>query len=285
MKTIVIAGGTDGIGKALAATRLGNGDTVVVIGRSEVKGKAFLETAATVGAQDRAFFIPADLSLLGENERVLKKLRARFPTIDALVLCARHYRTERALTADGIEENFALFYLSRYLLGHGLVDTLSAAEQPVVVNVAGPGASLSVVRWDDLELRHGYHGGAALGQGGKLNDLLGVTFAERYGDSGIRYVLIHPGVTATSFSGEYDDVTLRQILSMQSFAKPVEAALPPIVDAIDAPPAEPLSAFVEGLRIGVKDRSFAPDAAERLDAATERILEEHRGRTGGPGGN
>jgi NAD(P)-dependent dehydrogenase (short-subunit alcohol dehydrogenase family) len=285
VKTIVIAGGTDGIGKALAAGRLGDGDTVVVIGRSEVKGKAFLDTAAALGAQDRAHFIQADLSLLAENERVVGELRTRFPVLDALILCARHYRTERAETADGLEENFALFYLSRYLFGHGLADALSAAEQPVVVNVAGPGSSLSVVRWDDLELRRGYHGGAALGQGGKLNDLLGVAFAERYGDRGIRYVLIHPGVTATSFSGEYDAQTQRQILAMQSFAKPVEAALPPIVAAVDAPPAEPLSAFVEGVRIGVSDQSFDRDAARRLEAATERILRDHRGPATAPDEN
>jgi NAD(P)-dependent dehydrogenase (short-subunit alcohol dehydrogenase family) len=275
---MVIAGGTDGIGKALAEVRLGGGDTVVVIGRSEAKGKAFLDTAGALGAADRAVFLHADLSLIDENERVADELRTRFPTLDVLVFCARHYRTQRAETADGIEENFALFYLSRYLLGHALVDALSAAKDPVVVNVAGPGASLNVVRWDDLELRRGYHGGAALGQGGKLNDLLGVAFAERYGERGIRYVLIHPGVTATSFSGSYDAPTLQQIRSMQSFAKPVEAALPPILAAIDTPPAEPLSAFVEGVRIGVTDRSFDPDAARRLDADTARILLGRRGK-------
>lgn len=278
MKTIVIAGGTDGIGKALAAVRLGGGDTVVVIGRSEAKGKEFLASAAALGAAGRAVFLHADLSLIAENERVADELRSRFTSLDALVFCARHYRTRRAETADGIEENFALFYLSRYLLGHALAGALSEAPAPVVVNVAGPGASLGVVRWDDLELRGGYHGGAALGQGGKLNDLLGVAFAERYGDLGIRYVLIHPGVTATSFSGSYDEATLQQIRSMQSFAKPVEAALPPILAVIDTPPAERLSAFVEGARLGVADRSFDPDAARRLEADTARILLGRRGK-------
>jgi len=275
VKTIVIAGGTDGIGKALADTRLAVGDTVVVIGRNDVKGKAFLDSAEALGARERAVFIKADLSLLAENERIIKTLRSRFAAVDSLVLCARHYRSKRAVTADRLEENFALFYLSRYLLCHGLADALAAADQPVVVNVAGPGASLNAVHWDDLELRRGYHGGAALGQGGKLNDLLGVTFAERYGDRGIRYVLIHPGVTATSFSGSYDEDTLRQILAMQSFAKPVESALPPILAAIDTPPAQALSAFVEGRRIGVDDNSFDRGAAKRLDAVTERLLLEH----------
>ncbi|HEV2638239.1 MAG TPA: SDR family NAD(P)-dependent oxidoreductase [Actinocrinis sp.] len=275
MKTIVICGGTDGIGRALAEARLGSGDTVVVVGRSAAKGEAFLRSAEALGAGPRAHFVRADLSLVAENERVAETVRSRFPVVDALVFCARFYRSERTETAECLEENFALFYLSRYLLGHGLADALERAGQSSVVNVAGPGAGLDLVQWDDLQLRHGYHGGAALGQGGKLNDLLGVRFAERYGHRGIRYVLIHPGVTATGFAGEYDEQTRRHVDALRAQAKPVESALPPILAAIDAPPAEPLSAFVEGRRIDVADGSFDPAAARRLEQATERILAQH----------
>ncbi|MEU9093531.1 hypothetical protein [Streptomyces sp. NPDC048428] len=184
----------------------------------------------------------------------------------------RHYRSRRTETTEGYEENFALFYLSRHVLGQALAEPLSRAQHPVVVNVAGPGAGLELVQWDDLQLARHYHGGAALGQGGKLNDLLGVSYAEQHGPAGIRYVLIHPGVTATGFSGEYDADTLPHIRSMQRDAKPVEAALPPIVDAIDKPTSEPLSAFVEGRRIPVGTRDFDPTAARRLRDLTDRLL-------------
>jgi NAD(P)-dependent dehydrogenase (short-subunit alcohol dehydrogenase family) len=273
VKTLVIAGGTDGIGKALAERHLARGDTVFVIGRNPDKGRAYLERAERHGAADRARFVTADLSLLAQTSAAVDEITREASSVDALVLCARHYQYRRTVTAEGYEENFALFYLSRYLLGHGLVESLRKAERPVVVNVAGPGAGLGVVRWDDLQLRHGYHGGAALGQGGKLNDLLGVAFAERYGaTTGIRYVLIHPGVTATGFSGVYDAETLEHIRSMQQHAKPVSAALPPIVAALDDPPADPLSAFVEGQRIRVDTHGFDRAAAGRLDSITEQLL-------------
>ena len=273
MKTLVIAGGTDGIGKALAERHVAQGDTVFVIGRDPAKGHAYLEWAERHGAADRARFVTADLSLLNQTAAAVDEITREAPSLDALVFCARHYQYRRTVTAEGYEENFALFYLSRYLLGHGLVGTLRKAERPVIVNVAGPGADLGVVRWDDLQLRHGYHGGAALGQGGKLNDLLGVAFAERHGaTTGIRYVLIHPGVTATAFSGVYDAETLEHIQSMQRHAKPVSAALPPIVAAIDAPPAAPLSAFVEGRQIPVDTRGFDRAAADRLERLTEQLL-------------
>ncbi|MFB7278734.1 SDR family NAD(P)-dependent oxidoreductase [Streptomyces hydrogenans] len=274
MSTLVIAGGTDGIGKALAERRLDGGDTVLVIGRDPAKGRAYLERARDRGAGDRARFVTADLSLVADTTAAIERITAEAPAVDALVLCARHYRSRRTVTPEGYEENFALFYLSRYLLGHGLVPALRRAERPVVVNVAGPGAPLGVVRWDDLELRHGYHGGAALGHGGKLNDLLAVAFADRYAaTTDIRYVLVHPGVTATGFSGEYDAETLRHIRSMQRDAKPVSAALPPLVDVLDDPPAAPLSAFVEGRRLRVDTPDFDRSAALRLEQITERLLD------------
>ncbi|MEW2162137.1 SDR family NAD(P)-dependent oxidoreductase [Streptomyces sp. NPDC007084] len=282
-RTVVITGGTDGIGRALADELLERGDTVVVVARNAGKGEAFRRRARQLGAGERAFFVRADLGLLADNERVLEAL-AGFPVIDALVLCARHYRSDRAETAEGIEETFAHFYLSRYVLGHGLAPALLRADRPVVVNVAGPGADLGLVRWDDLEFRADYQGGAALGQGGKLNDLLGVSSAERYGGAGLRYVLIHPGATRTGISGQYDEPTLRYIRELQRTAKPVSEALGPVRDALDTPPPRPLSAFVEGRELPVDTKDFDAAAAHRLDAFTADFLARHRAAADGADG-
>ncbi|GAA3166554.1 hypothetical protein GCM10010466_66690 [Planomonospora alba] len=133
-KTIVISGGTDGMGRALASTYLGRGDTVVIIGRDAAK-------AATLPG---AHFIPADLSLVSENRRVLKEINDRYPAVDALVLCARYFRSSRFVTAEGVEGVFALEYLSRFLLSHGL-------DRPrVIVNVSGPtpGVPTGRIHWD-----------------------------------------------------------------------------------------------------------------------------------------
>lgn len=269
MKTLVIAGGTEGIGRHLAETYARRGDHVVVIGRDEVKAKALLDS---VDGPGRIEFVQADLSLLAETRAVVTQLLARFAAVDALVLCARHYRSARAVTAEGFEENFALFYLSRFLLSHGFRPALEAAPEPVIVNVAGPGADLSLVQWNDLQLEHGYQGGLALGQGGKLNDLLGVAFANQHTGGSTRYVLVHPGVTATSFSGTYDPATLPHINHMKQHGRRVEDSAEPIIRLIDHPPAEPLSAFVEGERISVHTNGFDAAAAGRLDRLTRTLL-------------
>lgn len=86
MRTIVVSGGTSGIGEGLAHAYLDLGDQVVVIGPDPAKGKKLLTTAETKGAGDRAFFLCADLSLVSENQRIIEEIRTRFAQVDALVL-------------------------------------------------------------------------------------------------------------------------------------------------------------------------------------------------------
>lgn len=273
MKTIVISGGTDGIGRGLAATYLNRGDNVVVIGRDAQKGQSFIEAANAAGAGDRASFVPADLSLISENKRVIEDVKANFPVVDALVLCARYYRSTRLETAEGFEYNFALLYLSRFLLSHGLVDVLEKADNPVIMNVGGPGADVGDIRWDDLGYTRGYSGVAAMMHaGGVANDMLGVAFAEKNGSGRTKYVLFNPGSTSSGFTGEYDAATFAQIEMMKKFGKPVERSIAPIIVRVDNPPAEPLSAFAEGAPVSLAHRNFDKGAAMRLYEVTEKLL-------------
>jgi NAD(P)-dependent dehydrogenase (short-subunit alcohol dehydrogenase family) len=271
MSTIAITGGTDGIGRALAEVYLNRGHEVLIVGRSEKKGRAFVEAAQRQGAGDRAHFVAADLSLLSDNAAVIEQVNKLFPTLDTLVLCARYHRSTRVDTPDGLESNFALFYLSRFLLGHGLAENLERAERPVILNVAGPGAT-NDIRWNDLQLRRAYHGTGALGHGGRLNDLLGAGFADLHPGSRIRYILFHPGVVSTSFSGEYDAIVEAQVAQLKIIGKSIEQSIGQILPCLDAPPAEPLSAFVEGRRISVDNRYFDRQQGARLHQITTELL-------------
>ncbi len=262
MATAVITGGTDGIGRALADAYLERGHEVVIVGTSTDKGKDFEAYG------DRAHFLRADLSLVAENHRVLTWITERYPAVDVLVLGARFHRSTRVETPDGFESNFALFYLSRYLLSHGLAGPLGRAERPVVLNFGGSGQT-GPVRWDDLQLRHDYPGTGALGHGGALCDLLGVHFSRVH--PGIPYVIDHPGVVATSFAGEYDIATATFVDRLRTSGKPVAQAVAQILPFLDAPPA-PLTAVLEGIRVPTDTPAFDPGDAARLHHLTEELL-------------
>jgi NAD(P)-dependent dehydrogenase (short-subunit alcohol dehydrogenase family) len=272
VKNIVVSGGTDGMGRAIALHYLRSDARVVIVGRNVEKGLALLGAAKDIGAGERATFIQADLSLVRENNRVVALLKEQLSKIDALLLCARHFRSQRHVTDEGFEDTLATFYLSRFVLGEALAPLLENADRPVILNLAGPGIPGGEVHWEDLGLERGYHGGVALEQGARLNDLLGVAFAKKHEGGRIKYVLLMPGLVSTSFSGDYDAATAIQINEMKKAGKSIADAISPIIEKVDSPPQEGLSAFAEGRAVDLKDAAFDLSAALRLDELTRRLL-------------
>jgi hypothetical protein len=265
-KTVVVTGASAGMGRALAGTYLERGDNVVLVARGQ---------PTDLPSGGRAQLISADLSVIADNERVVAQIKESFASVDVLIFGARHFNSQRLETVDGVEHNLALFYLSRFILAEGLMAELEQSPRPIVMNLAGPGAAEGEIQWDDLGLSRGYHGGLALGQGGRLNDLLGVSFAQRHPDARTRYVLFHPGVVSTSFSGTYDDDVLPMIENLRQSGKPVHEAIRPILEVLDAPPADLLTAFVEGRPFPVTGPAFDPADAERLYLITQSLLPAH----------
>uniref|UniRef100_UPI003F494179 SDR family NAD(P)-dependent oxidoreductase n=1 Tax=Nonomuraea bangladeshensis TaxID=404385 RepID=UPI003F494179 len=269
MKTYVITGGTDGIGAALARTLFSRGDRAVIVGTSPKKGEQLVAEAAS--APGSAVFIQSDLSLVANTRRTVDMLAERYPAIDGVVLCARFMRSHRSVTAEGFESNFALFYLSRLLMSYGLLAPLEQASRPVIVNVAGPGHDTPVA-WDDLQSIRQYDLVHAMFMTGRLNDLLGVTFAERHGGGRVRYVLFHPGTTATSYAGEYDSQTAAYLRRQRRMAKPATDVVAPLLRLLDDPPASPLTAFNLFTELNLHAALFSAKDAERLSLLTEELL-------------
>ncbi|GAA2428378.1 hypothetical protein GCM10010191_46820 [Actinomadura vinacea] len=272
MKTFVITGGTDGIGRAVGLACLDSGHKVAIVGRNADKGAAFLDAAGRLGAAERARFVRADLSLMDQTRQAVRELRTHFAKVDALMLCARHFRSTRLVTAEGLENTFAHFYLSRFVMSYEMTDLLDAADEPVILNVAGPGPNPEEIRWDDLGRERDYDGQGAIMQGGLLNDLLGTGYARIRPSRKVRYVLYNPGSVATALSGEYDAHVAAQIEAMRKTAQPVEKAIVPILDLLNDPPAEPLTASLMGRPIAMDGPGFDPKAAQRLYDQTRELI-------------
>ncbi|MGW0178113.1 SDR family NAD(P)-dependent oxidoreductase [Nocardia sp. NPDC003345] len=266
-KTVVISGGTDGMGRALARARLARGDRVVAIGSSAEKGDALRAEAG-----GRLEFLRADLSSVAENRRILEYLAGEYPSIDALALFANRPWPRRRETAEGLESVFALYYLSRYLLAHGLRPQLAAAPAPVVVSVAGVGATAGAVRWDDMQLTRRYSTVRAQLHAGRANDLLGVAYAESGGGT-VPFVMYHPGFTRSGDLSTLNPLTRTMIRVLARFrARPVEASVAPILDFIDRPPAAALTAVDRGTILDPAFPTLDPVAARRLAGYTEELL-------------
>ncbi|MFF0815342.1 SDR family NAD(P)-dependent oxidoreductase [Rhodococcus sp. NPDC003318] len=273
-RRIVVSGGTDGMGRALALARARRGEHVVVLGSSADKGRRLLADVDRIGATDRVEFVRVDLSDIGATRAVVDHILDRYDVVDALLLFANRQAPRRVVTADGLESTFALYYLSRYILGHGLVPALQRSAAPVIVNVAGTGIEKGRIHWEDLQLEHDYGMVAAQLQAGRANDLLGVAFAARADPTPIPYVLYHPGFTR---SGDLSPLSppLRWMLraAARLRARPVDVSVALIHDFIDHPPDAPLTAIDRGTHLPMTFGTLDPADAQRLAAVTGTLLE------------
>jgi NAD(P)-dependent dehydrogenase (short-subunit alcohol dehydrogenase family) len=280
-KTILITGGTDGIGRGVALHLLAQGHRVIVVGSRTAKGETFLADARQIGAEDRATFFQADLSLMREAQRLIEAVQTQSQALDALVLAAQMQRATSIYhqTEEGFEPVFALAYLSRYTLSFGLLPLLERSNQPVILNVAGPGMK-GEVRWEDIQHQHGYHSLRAIMHTSRLNDLLGVIFAQKHTDSKTRYVLYNPGAVQTpgvmnAFEGRLTRLLVRILYAI--IAWPVSKAILPLLHHLEHQPHASLSAFQRYEPVDLTLPMFHPAKAERLYAMTEEMLHRKRG--------
>lgn len=256
------------MGRAFALARLARGDTVIAIGSNPAKGAALSAEADT----GRFRFLRADLSSTAEARRVAAEIGASADAVDALVLAANRLAPKRIRTAEGLEQTFALYYLSRYLLSHTLTPLLQRSPHPVIISIAGVGVEKGAVNWTDPQLTGEYSAIRAQLQAGRANDLLGVSFAEKFGDT-IPFVLYHPGFTR---SGDLSALplparTMIRILTAIR-ARPIAESIRPLHDFVDHPPHAPLTAIDRDRTLNLSLPTLDPTAARRLDALTEELL-------------
>ncbi|RKT85746.1 short chain dehydrogenase [Saccharopolyspora antimicrobica] len=237
MNTIVITGGTDGMGAALARHYLAAGDQVTVIGRSRSKFDTLVAavTSDDPSAAARAEFIAADLSLVADSRRVVDHLLAHHARIDALVLAASFIRQQRQTTTEGHEASWALFFLSKYVLVTGLAPLLRAAERPVVVNTAVPGARADAVDFEDLEMVRGFTFKRSNAQQRRANELLGVLATDD--NPNLAYITWGPTrLVRSSFAGEVGKgMRIAAAVLGKLLGQRPDAAVRPIIGLIDDP--------------------------------------------------
>ncbi len=273
MRTYVVTGGTDGMGKGLGLHFLGKGDRVIAVASGQARGQRFLDEAARIGAADRAAFIRADLSTVAGMRAVTRQIKSEVEQLDGLVFATQRFQPKRVETADGLEYTFALSYLSRFVIGHGLLEPLERARRPVIFNLAAPDGIPGEIDWDDLQLRRGYKGLRASTQTSRALDLLGADFPQRHPEAKTRYVLYNPMFVKTAMA-EPLPLPLRALTNGLAllFAQRVERAIVPMAAIIEDPPRAALSAFKKGKPLSVEDKAFDPENAARLHRITAEIL-------------
>jgi retinol dehydrogenase-14 len=209
-RTVLVTGGTGGIGKATALGLARLGAHVAITGRHPTRTEdAVREVRAAGGGQVDAFV--ADLSSQSEVRRLAGEVLGRLPRIDVLVNNVGGYWNTRHLTADGLERTFALNHLAPFLLTHLLLDRLKAGAPARVVTVASNAHKLGHIDFDDLQGGRAYSDARAYNQSKLANVLFSYELARRLKGSSVTANALHPGVVRTRFGAE-DPAGARRLL-------------------------------------------------------------------------
>jgi hypothetical protein len=262
------------MGRGLALHYLRQGDRVTVVGSDPTRGRRFLDDAAEAGAASRAAFIQADLTSVSENLRVIAEIKAGHDALDGLILTALRHFSRRVETPDGFEATFALYYVSRFLLGYGLTDLLEKGGSPLIVNVCGVGITKGSIHWDDLSLKRDYGSFTAMLQGGRATDLLGAGYAANHADGRTRYLLHHPGFTDSGTGSLGQPVKTIVKLLAKLIGKPVEKSIQPIIELMDHPPEGRLLAYDRRTPVAPSLPTLDPSDARRLYDLTRHLLDK-----------
>ena len=111
--TVLVTGGTGGIGLATAAGLAALGARVGIVGRSAARGAVAADAVRTKVPSATVDVFVADMSSQAEVRRVAGEVKRAYPRLDVLVNNVGGYWAHRHVTADGLERTLAVNHLLR----------------------------------------------------------------------------------------------------------------------------------------------------------------------------
>lgn len=199
MEYVIVTGATSGIGFQIARCVLSLGFAVIGVGHSsENCAKAEKELHARFPKAVLHFF-PTELLNQRDVLRAAQNIRniiGETHTLCGLINNAGGARSRYMTTEDGIEHQFALNYLSGFLLTSELLPLLLRSNGIVIMTSSKSHNGIKV-HWNDIMLQDGYNPLTAYKQS-KLCDLLfAKAFNMRYANIGVRAYAVDPGLVNT----------------------------------------------------------------------------------------
>ncbi|WP_329480021.1 SDR family oxidoreductase [Kribbella sp. NBC_01484] len=273
-RTVLVTGGTGGIGKATAAGLGILGARVAITGRDRGRAEAAADEIRTAtGAQVDVFV--ADLSSQAEVRRLAVEVLADLARVDVLVNNVGGYWNTRHVTADGLERTFAVNHLAPFLLTQLLLERLGESGTARVVTVSSNAHTAGRIDFEDLQGERSYSGERAYSQSKLANILFTYELARRLQGTSITTNALHPGVVRTAFGAEDPSGVQRVLVPvLRPFLKSPARGAATSIHLASAPGLAQVSGkyFVNGKPKASSARSYDEAAARRLWEISEELV-------------
>jgi retinol dehydrogenase-14 len=209
-KTVLVTGGSGGIGRATALALARMGADLAITGRDRDRTESAAREIRAVGGRKADVFV-ADMSSQSEVRRLAAEVLQCLPRIDVLVNNVGGYWNTRHVTTDRLERTFALNHLAPFLLTNLLLDRLRDSAPARVVMVSSNAQALGRLDFGDLQCERLYSGARAYNQSKLANVMFTYELARRVPAGVVTVNALHPGVVSTSFGSE-DPAGIQRLL-------------------------------------------------------------------------
>lgn len=203
MKTMLITGATEGVGKATARALAQQGHRLILHGRNTDKLNAVVAEIKAATGNANLHPIVADFTSLAAVRQMADTIRQEYDHLDVLINNAAAMFSSRTVSADGFERMIAVNYFAVYVLTENLLPLLKAAPSARIVMLSSVGYKSAKPNFDDFFAERSY----AMQRdyfNSKLYDLYyALDLAERLRPDGIVVNAVHPGGVRTQLARDF----------------------------------------------------------------------------------
>jgi NAD(P)-dependent dehydrogenase (short-subunit alcohol dehydrogenase family) len=280
-KTAIVTGANSGMGMATARALLDEGATVIMLCRSEKRGKEAYEKLLEDG-NGRTYLILADLGDYDSIRNFTKQVKESFDKIDILVNNAGFISLDRQETKEGLERQFGINHVGHFLLTTELLDMMGEGSR--IVNVASGAHKTGKIHFDDINLHKGFNVFKAYSQSKLANVLFTRELARRVKDRGITVNCCHPGAVATNIGIDRETGFGKTVTKLLKpfFQTPEQGAATAIFLATDESVKDITGEYFYKCKVAKSSkRSKDMELAKRLFEFSEQLVQQKPGATNG----
>jgi NAD(P)-dependent dehydrogenase (short-subunit alcohol dehydrogenase family) len=272
-KTVLITGGTSGIGKAAAVALAAMDANVVVVGRNQERGEAAVEEISARSRNESVELLLADLSVQSEVRGLAQELRERHDRIDLLINNAGLVQSKRTETPDGIETTLAINHLAPFLLTNLLLEWLEMSAPSRVITVSSEAQRWGKMDFEDMQSRRKYRGFPVYGRTKLANIMFTYELAERLNGTGVTANCLHPGSVGTNFGQNNRGPMALFFRTFKPFMRSAEQGADTLIWLASSPEVNGVSGkyFSDRKEIEAKNVAYDPAARRRLSEISEGL--------------
>lgn len=198
-RTVLITGGTGGIGFHSAVGIAQTGAKVLITGRNVERGEAAVQAIQSTASNPEVSFVQGDLSSISSIDALAASVRERTNRIDVLINNAGFLGDTLQTSTDDIEMHFAVNVLAPWRLTLALLPALKAAPGARVINVSG-GDKPARIDPENLQAEKGFRGLMTYTHSKSVLEAMSTALAKDLDPMGISVNVVFPGRASTAMT-------------------------------------------------------------------------------------